>query len=152
MTRTEPADVIGLDLGSITVSASRFQLAWFADVVGYVDPVYRDVAAANLAGYPDLPVPPTFFFSLEFALPDRDRVFRELGVDMRQVLHGEQRFSYHSLAFAGEELTITARITDYYERKGGALKFVRRESEVGRGGQPVATTSTVTVVRELDVS
>ncbi len=152
MVLDNPADIIGLDLGTITTTASRFQLAWFAEVIGFSDPVYADVAAARTAGYPDLPVPPTFFFSLELGWPDRGRVIRELGIDQRQVLHGEQRFRYHDLAFAGEELQMAARIVDYQEKKGGALRFVHRVSEVTRDGEPIATLTNVLVARELELA
>jgi MaoC dehydratase-like protein len=152
MPLADPTDIIGLDLGSITVSASRYQLAWFARVIGLRDPVYSDVAAARSAGHPDLLIPPTFFFSLEFDWPDRGRVLRELGIDPRQGLHGEQRFTYHRLAFAREELTVSAHVSDYYEKRGGALRFVRRESEVTRDGEPIATLTNVLVARELVLS
>ena len=44
------------------------------------------------------------------------------------MLHGEQEFSYHAMAYAGDELTARSRVTDVYEKKGGALEFlVRRD-------------------------
>ena len=152
MVLANPQDIVGMDLGTIKVEASRHQLAWFAEVTGLGSPVYSDLGAAKAAGYPDLLIPPTFFFSLEFLMPDRGRVIRELGIDPRQGLHGEQHFEYHQLAFARQELTISARVTDYYEKKGGALKFICRASEVTRDGEPIATLTGITVARELELS
>src|ERR1700722_18116893 len=120
MVLTRAQDIVGLELPVMTATAERFQLREFARVIGISDPRYTDLAAAQAAGYPDLPIPPTFYFSLEFARPDAGLVLRELGIDQRQVLHGEQKFAFHQLAFAGQELTFAGHIADYYEKKGGA--------------------------------
>jgi acyl dehydratase len=47
------------------------------------------------------------------------------------VLHGEQEFRYHRMAYAGDELTARARFTDVYSKKGGALQFLVKETTVG---------------------
>jgi hypothetical protein len=152
MVLKQPQDIVGLELPVMRASAERFQLREFARVTGISDPRYSDLEAARAAGYPDLPVPPTFYFSLEFGRPDPGFVLRELGIDQRQVLHGEQRFAYRQLAFAGQELVFTGRIADYYEKKGGALRFVVRETEVTRAGEPVATLTNVLVARQLELT
>src|SRR5271154_6493800 len=105
MVTKQPQDIVGLELPVMTATAERFQLREFAKVVGISDPRYTELEAARAAGYPDLLIPPTFYFSLEFARPDAGLVLRELGIDQRQVLHGEQKFAYHRLAFAGQELS-----------------------------------------------
>jgi hypothetical protein len=148
----KPQDIVGLELPSFTATAERGQLRDFAAVTGIADPRCRDLEAARTAGCPDLLVPPTFFFSLEFGRPDPGLVLRELGIDLREVLHGEQRFAYHQLAFAGQELTMTGRVADYYEKKGRALRFVVRETEVTRSGEPVVTLTNVLVARRLELA
>jgi hypothetical protein len=152
MTLNQAHDIVGLELPPFTATAERFQLRAFARVAGISDPRYCDLEAALAAGYPDLPIPPTFYFSLEFGRPDPGLVIRELGIDLREVLHGEQRFAYHRLAFAGQGLTFTGRIADYYEKKDGALRFVVRETEVTRSGEPVVTLTNVLVARRLELA
>jgi hypothetical protein len=71
----------------------------------------------------------------------------DLGVDLRFVLHGTQRFDYHRMAFAGDELVLQPRITDVYEKRGGALEFLVVETEVTRGGEAIATLTKTIVVR-----
>ena len=85
----------------IVVTVERGRLALFARVTGQADPVYTDLAAARAAGHPDLPVPPTFFFGLELEMPAPFGYLAELGIDLRQVLHGRQTFRYHALPTRG---------------------------------------------------
>ena len=144
--------IVGLELEVFAATAERSRLRDFARIVGITDPKYTDFDAARAAGHPDLLIPPTYFFSLELSRPDPDRILRELQIDRRQILHGEQRFSYHRLAFAGELLHMAPRIVDCYEKKGGALTFVVRETEVTASGTRVATLTNVMVVRELELA
>lgn len=145
-------DIVGLELPSFTATAERGRLRSFAGAIGEVDPAYVDLDAARAAGHADLPVPPTFLFSLELARPDPYRVLRELQIDMRQVLHGEQGFAYHRVAVAGEELLFNPRMTDYYEKRDGALRFLVRETAVTSCGAAIAELRNVIVVRELELS
>ena len=92
--------------------------------------------------------PPTFLFCLEMASPDPAAIRHLLGMDYRRLLHGEQGFTYHSLAYAGDVLRFEQRIEDIYDKKGGALEFVLRKTRVTKQrGKPVADLRTVTVLR-----
>jgi acyl dehydratase len=139
---------IGHVLPAFTVPVEAGRLRFFAKATGNTDPVYSDEAAARDAGHPSLPVPPTFFFCLEMEQPNPAAVRELLGLDYRSLLHGEQRFRYHALAHAGDRLRVEARIADIYDKKGGALEFVVRETTVtNQHGALVAELTCVTVVR-----
>ncbi|RDI60523.1 MaoC family dehydratase N-terminal domain-containing protein [Nocardia pseudobrasiliensis] len=141
--------VIGTAIPAHTVAAERGRLRFFADATGQHDPVYRDLDAARAAGHPDLPIPPTFLFCMEMDRPDPDQnVVRVLGIDPLTILHGEQQFFFHRLAYAGEPLTFSSSVSDYYEKKGGALKFVVRTTAVTRDGAPIACLRATTIVRD----
>lgn len=103
-------------------------LTFFAKATGETNPIYFDEAAARAAGHPAIPAPPTYFFSLHMSSPaKRGDIFdpeNGLGVDVMKILHGEQGFTYHALAYAGDRLTITTTTEDIYARKGGALEFI----------------------------
>jgi acyl dehydratase len=132
---------------SVEVACGRLQA--FAAATGQDDPVYSDVAAAHAAGYPSLPVPPTFLFCLEMEGPKPMEAYERLGIDYAHVLHGEQHFRYHRMAFAGETLRFAPRISDRYEKKGGSLKFfVRRTRVEAEDGSAVADLRSVFVVRD----
>ena len=139
---------IGHVLPRYTVDVERGRLRFFAKAIGQTDPVYSDEAAARGAGYPGLPVPPTFLFCLEMDGPDPSAVRELLGIDLGKVLHGEQNFTYHAMAYAGDQLSFEQRIVDIYEKKNGALEFVVRETRVvNQHDVLVAELRAVTVVR-----
>ena len=140
--------VIGTDTGGGKMLITRSLLRRFAAATGQHDPVYIDVDAARAAGHPDLPVPPTFFFSVDLESADPAVYLADLGVDLRTVLHGEQEFIHHRMAHAGDELSTTSRIVDVSSKKGGLLEFLRRETAVrGQDGAIVCVMRTVLVVR-----
>ncbi|MEO3781168.1 MaoC family dehydratase N-terminal domain-containing protein [Micromonospora sp. B11E3] len=136
-----------LRLEPITVTVERGRLAFFAKAVGQTDPVYVDPDAAKAAGYPDLPVPLTYFFSLELESPDPFGYLTALGIDLRHVLHGEQSFTYYALVHAGDTVTLRPRIVDVVTKKGGALEFVIKRTDIIRDGMPVAEAVATVVVR-----
>lgn len=124
------------------------RLRFFAKATGQTDPVYFDEKAAREAGHPALPVPPTFLFCLEMDAPNPASMRELLGIDIARVLHGEQQFTFHAMAFAGDRLTFEPAVEDIYAKKGGALEFVVRRTRVSnQHGKPVADLRTVTVVR-----
>ncbi len=126
---------IGTELPTTTLTVDAGRLRFFAKAIG--DTVDDD-----------LRVPPTFLFSIELENPNAFGWVEQLGIDMRFVLHGEQSFTYHSPAHAGDVLTATPRITDIYSKKGGALEFIVKETAVTRAdGSLVADLKTVIVVR-----
>jgi acyl dehydratase len=139
---------IGHTLAPFSVPVEASRLRFFAKATGQDDPIYPDPAAARKAGHRDLPVPPTYLFCLEMEGPHPAAIRDLLGLDYRRLLHGEQRFTYHAMAHAGDELTFEQRIEDIYDKKGGALEFVVRRTRVSnQHGQPVADLECVTVMR-----
>ena len=139
--------IIGMAFPPLHVTAEAGQLRFFAKAIGETNPIYFDEAAARDAGHHTLPLPPTFLFSLELARP-ASNWREEAGIELARVLHGEQQFTYHRMAYAGDTLTFESKITDVYEKKGGALSFLVRESRVtNQRGEHVADVRNVLVHR-----
>jgi acyl dehydratase len=139
---------IGHQLPPFQVEVEKGRLRFFAKATGQTDPVYIDESAARDAGHPGLPVPPTFLFCLEMEAPNPAAIRELLGMDYRSLLHGEQGFSYHAMAYAGDTLTFRQRIEDIYDKKNGALEFVVRKTRVSnQRDELVAELRCVTVVR-----
>jgi len=138
---------IGKVVADFRTSAPASQLRFFAKTTGQTDPIYLDEAAARDAGHPGLPLPPTFLFSLELANPPsawRD----ELGIKPERILHGEQSFTYHRMAYAGDVLHLRTTIEDIYDKKNGALEFVVRNTRVtNQDGEHIADLRSVLVQR-----
>jgi hypothetical protein len=91
-------------------------------------------------------VPPTFFFSLELEPPGPFGYLTALGIDLQRMLHGEQSFTYHAVAHAGDTLTLRPRIVDVFTKKGGALEFLIKKTDIARDGEPIAEAITTIVV------
>ncbi|SEL79426.1 MaoC family dehydratase N-terminal domain-containing protein [Streptacidiphilus jiangxiensis] len=143
----DPA-VIGSRSPQHSQEVERGRLRFFAHATGQADPVHTDLEAAKAAGHRDLPVPPTFLFCLDMDNPRRGDFLAGLGVDVRTVLHGGQKFEYHAQAYAGDTLTFATEVVDVYAKRGGALEFIVRATEVTRDGELIATLTGTIVVRD----
>lgn len=130
------------------LALDRGRLRFFAEAIGETDPVYTDVEAARAAGYPDLPAPPTFLFAAEMDSGAVMQTLAELAIPLERLLHGEQGFTYHKPACAGDVITVVSRIADIYDKKGGALEFVVKQAEArNQAGELVAELRTAFVCR-----
>ncbi len=139
---------LGHELPPSVMTLERSRLQFFAKAIGETDPIYTDVAAAQAAGYADLPAPPTFLFGAELDSGLSDRLVADLGIPFANLLHGEQSFTYHQPACAGDTVTVRSRITDIYDKKNGALEFVVKTSQASNAaGVLLAEMSTVLVYR-----
>ncbi|MBT2322758.1 MaoC family dehydratase N-terminal domain-containing protein [Variovorax paradoxus] len=139
---------IGHALPPFSVEVEKGRLRFFSKATDQIDPIYSDEAAAQSAGYRSLLVPPTFLFCLEMESPNPAAIRELLGIDYRRILHGEQSFTYHTMACAGDTLTFAQRIDDIYDKKNGALEFVVRKTRVSNQREElVAELRCVTVVR-----
>jgi acyl dehydratase len=139
---------IGHEFPPCSLALERGRLRYFAQSIGETDPVYTDVLAARAAGYTDLPAPPTFLFGVELESGTTDELLKLLAIPLSKVLHGEQGFTYHRAACAGETITVRSRVVDIYDRKDGALEFVVKTSEArNQGDELVAEMRTVLVCR-----
>ena len=137
----DPA-VIGTELPQTTLVLDAGRLRFFATSIGETNEAFVEGA-----------VPPTFLFAIELENPNPFAWLADLGVDLRRVLHGEQKFTYHSAVRAGDAVTAAPRITDVYSKKGGALDFIVKETAVTRAdGSAVADLTTVIVVRNPAVA
>jgi len=132
--------LIGRSLGVTTCEVEKGRLRFFAKAINETDPVYTDEDAAREAGHRSLPVPPSFLMCLEAEGRDSDHIVQDIfGFDLGRILHAEQGFEYHGLAYAGDVLTFDTRVVDVYEKKGGALTFVVQQTRVtNQEGQHIA--------------
>ena len=139
---------IGHQLPPSMLMVDRTRLQFFAKAIGETDPVYNDLTAARAAGYPDLPAPPTFLFAAELDSGANMQLLADLDIPLSKLLHGEQSFRYHQPVCAGDTVTVQSSISDIYDKKGGKLEFVVKNSRVtNQRGELVAELGTVLVVR-----
>jgi len=60
---------IGHKFAPYTRKIEKGQLWFFAKAIGETNPIFTDEVAAKAAGYPALPAPPTYGFSLLYKGP-----------------------------------------------------------------------------------
>ncbi|CAE6752727.1 hypothetical protein R70006_03108 [Paraburkholderia domus] len=140
--------LIGRAMSHGTADVEKGRLRFFAKATGETSPVYTDEAAARDAGHPALPVPPTFLMCLNSGIGDMRANLESLQLDLGRILHAEQAFEYHRMAYAGDTLRFETKIEDIYDKKGGALHFVVQATRVtNQNGDHVADLRSTLVER-----
>jgi acyl dehydratase len=149
MSAVDRSKFIGYETPSFTADVEKGRLKFFAKAIGETDPIYSNETAAKAAGHPTIPVLPTFLFCLQMEQPNPYALYTTMGIRIEQILHGEQHFTYHKVAYAGDRLTLQMKIRDTYSKKGGTLGFIVRDTSIKNAkGELVAVLSGTTVVRE----
>jgi len=140
---------IGYSETSSPIRVEAPQLNLFLKALGETNPFFHDSAAAKAAGYRDVTIPPTYLFCLQMMTPPDSYAFYDrLGIHTGRMLHGEQGFRYHIPICLGDVLTFHAKITNIYEKKGGALTMVERETRVlNEVQQHMADITTINIIR-----
>ena len=146
--------------GRWRVRVERGPVEFFARAVTDLDPVYSSRAAAQAAGFPSIPAPPTFPMVMHHMGVFGDDQPRQDGVDGADsfgrwlgqlmtaygglLLHGEQEFEYHRPVLVGDVLLGEGRVQAIYEResKGSVMTFyVVETTYVSEAtGEPVVTS------------
>lgn len=139
---------IGYEVPPTLWDVEKGRIRFFAEVIGLTDPIHLDAAAAKAAGYRNVVAPPTFIFGAESDSGVLMKLLDTLEIDLRKVLHGEQRFDYQAPVCAGDTLRFQTRVTDIFDKKGGALEFVVNDTKVTNHlDEHVADLHSVIVVR-----
>jgi acyl dehydratase len=126
---------------------TREALRAFAEAIAEADPVYNDTEAARREGHPDILVPPTFLFCLDFEKNRFEERLAELEIAMDSILHAGQSFEYTAPVHAGDELISTTRVVDSFKKKNETLLFVIFETRVERDARLVANLRSTLVSR-----
>jgi acyl dehydratase len=125
---------------------SRVKIAEFADAIGDPNPVYRDRAAAQAAGYPDVIAPPTFAIVISMAAAAQAVADPGLGLNYAMVVHGEQTFEYSRQIMAGDVVTAQPTISEIRDAGRNVLMTTKTEIRTV-GGEHVCTAHSTLVER-----
>ena len=139
---------VGWSIPAYTVNVEKGRLRFFVKVIGENNPIYFDKESAHVAGHHSLLAPPTYVFCLAMEQPVSQMMLDEMGVNIGRLLHWEQSFSYHLPIYAGDRITFESRVADIYEKKGGALEFIVRDTIVtNQDGGLVAELRSTLIIR-----
>jgi acyl dehydratase len=141
--------VVGKEYPPFVVTVERGKIKEFARAIGDLNPFYIDGRVGQASEWGDVIAPPTFAttFRDEGA---SETLFRDLGIDISRVLHGEQEFEMVRPIQPGHTYLCRSRIVDIYEKTGksGPMAFVLRETAItDRANEIVGTMRHITVIR-----
>jgi acyl dehydratase len=122
---------------------SRVKIAEFADAIGDPNPLYRDRAAAQAAGFADVIAPPTFAIVISMAGSASAVADPGLGLNYAMVVHGEQRFEYARPLVAGDVVTAQATISDIRDAGRNVMLSTRTEIRTVEGEHVCTAHSTL---------
>lgn len=111
------------------------KVAEFAAAVGHDGALFRDSDVAARQGFERIPAPPTFTRTSMFPRYRPHGIGRlgfDVGFDLRDELHGEQRYEFERPVYVGDVLSGATTLTDAYEREGrqgGTMTFAVLETE-----------------------
>jgi len=128
---------------------TRAAIAAFAAATaggGPVHPAHTDPEVARSLGHADVVAPPTFLVGLAQASDARFVEDPSSGVDFSRVVHGEQRFTHHRPAVAGDRLVAALTVQSVRRMAGNDLVTTRNEITTV-DGTPVCTSTSMLVVR-----
>ncbi len=141
-------DFIGKEYPSFTAEIEKGRIRQFANAIGETNPVYNDEKAASDAGYKSLPAPPTFSFAIAMEAGQSFNILEDMEIPVTRAVHGAQGFTYKQAICAGDEITGIQKITNVFEKKGGALLFIEAEiGMVNQNGDSVCDLQTTVIVR-----
>ena len=107
---------------------SRVKIAEFAHAIGDQNPIYRDQAAAQAAGFRDVVAPPTFAIVISMVGSSVALADPALGLNLALVVHSEQRFTCARPLQAGDMVTAQTTISDI--RDVGRTTLLSTETEI----------------------
>jgi acyl dehydratase len=139
----------------IQVLVERGRLQFFSGVLREVDPIHTSLDAARAKGNPDIVAPPSFFMVIEALANDELRRRGEktaielVRCDFRYLLHGDETYRYLDRVYAGDTVTLTTTIVDFFDKKGGVMEFVTMSSVVSHPQRGELIRATRTLLHRL---
>ena len=119
---------IGLEMGPFEATLEKGQMELFAKAFGERNSIYSDEEKARSEGFRSIVALPTYLIRLGSREDLTYGMFSKLGINVANLLHGEQEFKLAKTVCAGDTLVGTKVITDIYDKKGGALDFLVTET------------------------
>jgi acyl dehydratase len=146
----------GRTLPPVTVAVERGRIQFFCRVLQESNPLHFDVMTARARGFSDIVAPPSFYTVIDKCANEERERLRQMSIltllkcDFRRLLHGDEKYEYSGLIFAGDEVTLTTTIVDFHDKKGGALEFAALASTVEHVTRGVLVRATRTLLHRLD--
>ena len=143
---------LGQSFPAFTIEVERSKIRELASAIGAPYPIYHNRAAAQAAGYKDVPMFPTSPTIFHFwGNTNAWKQLSEAGINVMRVLHSEEEYTYLAPIYPGDLLSGITTIIEGKTRhiKDGSMDIVTTETRyTNQQGQHVLTARTALVVRE----
>jgi acyl dehydratase len=143
---------IGQSFPPFTIEVERGKIRELALAIGDDNPIYQSRAAAQAAGYPDVPLYPTSPTTFSFwGNTQMVAQFVSLGINVMRILHSEEEYEYLAPIYPGDTLTGVMTIVDGKTRQSssGSMDILTVEIRyTNQHNQPVLKARQVAIVRE----
>ena len=125
----------GKEFPSFTFQVERGKIVELCLAIGDDNPIFFDAAEAKGAGYDDTPAPLTFASVMNFwGYPEIWERMKEMGIDIKRLLHAKEEYEYIEPLYPGDEITGTVSVDSMRE---GAMGMVTFKSTYTRNGKAV---------------
>jgi acyl dehydratase len=144
---------IGQSFAPFTYEVQRNKIHELTMAIGDDNPIYHDREAAQVAGYPDVPISPTTptLFS-SWGTRQQGTSLADIGIDVWRILHGEEEYEYLAPIYPGDMLTGTTTLVDGKTRQGSSdrlMDILTTETRyINQRQEPVLIRRSTIVVRQ----
>ncbi len=143
---------IGQSFPPFTYEVERGKIHELATALGDDNPIYHSREAAQAAGYPDVPTPPSAPTMYSFwGNTQMGKHLVGVGIDVMRILHGEEEYEYLAPVYPGDVLTGVARVAEGKTRQGkdgSYMDILTLETRyTNQHGQPVLNARGMVIVR-----
>lgn len=122
---------VGLELPTYTFEVERVKIKELVQAIGDDHPIYQDKEFVKAEGYPDTPCPPTFItLAFQEFTGAYFRAFKELGIPLSAVLHGEEEYEYLGGIYPGDRLICKMKVESIVQKqtKSGRMELITLET------------------------
>ena len=144
-------DLVGFTFEPYRFEIEKGKIREFAEAIGDDNPIYYDLEAAKKEGFDGIPIPITFLQVVDLwgGYSFQEKV-EKLKLNPVKILHGEQEYEFFKTIYAGDVLTVTAKVTHVDTKQGssGGMDLITTEHRyVNQHDELVAISKNVTVHR-----
>lgn len=143
--------LIGLEYEPYSLEIEKGKIKEFVAAIGDDNPIYYDLEEAKKQGFKGIPIPITFLQIVDLwgGYSFQEKV-EKLKLNPEKILHGEQEYELFRDIYAGDILTVNAKVIDAKVKMGsnGTMDLITTEHRyVNQNNELVAISRNVTVHR-----
>lgn len=147
------SSLIGYETSVETCTLTDELIIAFVDAIGDKNPIFRDRAAAQAAGYAAIPAPPTLPAHLRNTFDQRELLLKTAGLDLQSTIlfHGQQEYAYTRQLYSGESITSSYRLRSLQQipQDNKMMLVVFEQNCDTEAGEHIATGKATTLLQEL---